>query len=506
MATETAAAPHSHSLLRAIKDRAIDALGGPARFQVILVMAAVLGLDAADKGALSAVSDQLKTAFGIGNVEIGLLLAVVSFVGAVATLPMGVLADRVRRRVVLMTAVAAWAGAMVASGLAASYWFLLICRLALGAVTAAAWPCIASMTGDFFPARERAPIFGLILSGELIGAGFGFVLAGEASTLLDWRWAFYAMALPSLVLVWVIWRYLPEPDRGTQNWLEIGEQDPEAASGPRRGTAKSRTGDRDGGELTAVYKKVLDADVAPRPELIVREDPTRWGLLRTLGYLLRIPSYRLLIVASMLAYFFFSGMRGFAMIYFTGHFGLSRWLVTLLVIVVGGGAIVGLIGGGRISRLLADRGRINARVVVPAFALFLSIPLLAVGIWTTSLWLGLVALTLGAMALAAALAPIDAARLDIVHPRMWGRGEAGRMSIRSVFEGAAPLLFGAVSRWLGGGDSGLMWTLLIMLIPTASAGFFVLPVRRAYLRDVATAAESVKATANASPPRDDRRM
>ena len=68
-----------------------------------------------------------------------------------------------------------------------------------------------------------------------------------------------------------------------------------------------------------------------------------------------------------------------------------------------------------------------------------------------------------------------------------------------MFEGAAPLLFGAVSRWLGGGDTALMWTFLIMLIPTASAGFFVWPVRRAYPRDVATTAESVKAVANDKP-------
>jgi predicted MFS family arabinose efflux permease len=507
MATETAAAPQSHSFLHAIKDRLVDALGGPARFQVILVMAAVLGLDSADKGTVSAVSDQLKQAFGIGNIGIGLLLAVVSFVGAIATLPMGVLADRVRRRVVLMIAVATWAAAMVACGIATSYWFLLLCRLALGAVTAAAWPCIASMTGDFFPARERPSIFGLILSGELIGAGVGFVISGEVSTLLNWRWAFHAMALPSIVLVWVIWRYLPEPDRGTQHWLEVGEQDPEAASGPDRGTASKAEGN--GGaadELTAVEKKALRANYAPRLEMIVREDPTRWGLRRTLSYLLRIPSYRLLIIASMLAYFFFSGMRGFAMIYFTEHFSLSRWLVTLLVIVVGAGAMVGLIVGGRLSGRLLDRGRIEGRITVPAIALFLSIPLLALGIWTTNVWIGLAALTAGAGSLAAALAPIDAARLDIVHPRMWGRAEAGRMTIRSVFEGAAPLLFGAVSRWLGGGDSGLMWAFLIMLIPTASAGFFVLPVRRAYPRDVATAAESVKAIANEKQHRDNRRV
>jgi hypothetical protein len=45
-----------------------------------------------------------------------------------------------------------------------------------------------------------------------------------------------------------------------------------------------------------------------------------------------------------------------------------------------------------------------------------------------------------------------------------------------------------------------------MLIPTASAGFFVLPVRRAYPRDVATAAESVKAIANEKQHRDNRRV
>jgi predicted MFS family arabinose efflux permease len=242
MATETATAGRSESFLHLFKERLADALGGPARFQVILVMAAVLGLDAADKGALSAVSDQLKKAFHIGNIEIGLLLAVVSFVGAVATLPMGVLADRVQRRVVLMIAVATWAAAMAACGIATSYIFLLVSRLALGAVTAAAWPCIASMTGDFFPARERASNFGLILSGEMIGAGFGFVVAGEVSTLLDWRWGFFAMALPSLVLVWVIWRYLPEPDRGTQHRLEVGEEEPEAASGPDRAPRRKGRG------------------------------------------------------------------------------------------------------------------------------------------------------------------------------------------------------------------------------------------------------------------------
>ena len=133
-------------------------------------------------------------------------------------------------------------------------------------------------------------------------------------------------------------------------------------------------------------------------------------------------------------------------------------------------------------------------LIVPAVALFVSVPLLGIGFWTTGVWLGLVLMMLGAAAMAAALSPIDAARLDIVHPRLWGRGEAGRMAVRSVFEGGAPLLFGAVSGWLGGGDSGLTWTFLLTLLPLCLAGGFVIPGRRTYPRDVATAAASVDAT------------
>ena len=50
-------------LVKATKNRALDIAGGPARLQVILVLAAVLGLDTAQLGTLSAVSDLLKKIF-----------------------------------------------------------------------------------------------------------------------------------------------------------------------------------------------------------------------------------------------------------------------------------------------------------------------------------------------------------------------------------------------------------------------------------------------------------
>jgi len=165
------------------------------------------------------------------------------------------------------------------------------------------------------------------------------------------------------------------------------------------------------------------------------------------------------------------------------------------------GALIGVVAGGHFSEWLRRRGRIDARILVPAVALFLSVPFLGGGIWTANPWLGTALMTLGAAMLAAAIAPIDAARLDIIHPRMWGRGESGRMALRLAFEGSAPLLFGAMSGWLGGGEKGLMLTFLLMLTPMLMASLVAVPARRTYPRGVATAAASVEATAGAPRPR-----
>lgn len=494
--SESAAGSLVGELVSEVEAKAVEAAGGPARFQVLLVLATILALNTADQGVVSAVADQLKSAFRLDNTAFGLLLSVVYFAGAFATFSMGALADRVRRKTVLIVVTVLWTAAMVLSGVAGSYLFLLLTRLFLGAVTAAAWPCVASLTGDFFPGDERAGIYGRILAGELVGAGMGFFISGEIATLLGWRWSFFAMALISAALAGAIWRFLPEPERGTQNWLTVGETDPYAASRPADDGSAEDAGKDDAGdaEQSATAQKIVrQSHAKPREELVLREDPTDRGWIWTIRYCLSIPSYRLLILASALAYFYFAGASAFGMLYFSGHYGLPHSIVSVLVFVIGIGALAGVVAGGYLSERLLDRGMPNARVIVPGLALLLSVPLFGLGLWTRSAWLGVLLMTLAAAALSAGVAPIDAARQDILHPRLWGRGEAGRMIVRSLFEAAAPLVFGLLSGWFGGGDRGLMWTFIVMLVSMIAAGALMVPGRKTYLPDVATAAASVKA-------------
>jgi len=96
-----------------------------------------------------------------------------------------------------------------------------------------------------------------------------------------------------------------------------------------------------------------------------------------------------------------------------------------------------------------------------------------------------------AFALSAQNPPLDAARLDIMPPLLWGRAEAVRTLLRSLAMALAPLLFGAVSDHVfGGGRSGLQWTFVVMILPLGASSWLLFKGLRTYPADVANAAAS----------------
>src|SRR5207244_11049902 len=115
-------------------------------------------------------------------------------------------------------------------------------------------------------------------------------------------------------------------------------------------------------------------------------------------------------------------------------------------------------------------------------------------IFTRSAVTALPYITLAALALSAQNPPLDAARLDIMVPLLWGRAEGVRTFLRTTAQALAPLLFGAVSDYVfGGGRSGLQWTFAFMLLPLAARAYFLFNALRTYPRDVATASASARA-------------
>jgi MFS family permease len=458
------------------------ALGGRERTRVIVLLASVLAMASADAATVGASAIQLRHDLGINNTDVGLLVTVTSFVAAAATLPFGVLADRVNRTRMLGAAIVLWGAAMVWSATVPSFGHLLLARVFLGAVTAAAGPVVASLVGDWFHSSERGRIYGYIISGELIGAAIGFAVTGGIATL-SWRAAFVILALPAFVLAWLVF-HLPEPARGGRTPLLSDREPPPVDSG-----------DEGDARHTDAQRLAREHGIEPDPKLVLSEDPTRLNIIAAARYVLSIKTNVALILASACGYYFLSGVQTFGVEFVTKQYDIVQALSTLVLLVVGAAGVVGVIAGGSLGDALLHRGYLNGRILVSAIAATLAVVLFLPAIFTQSPLTALPYISFASLALAAQNPPLDAARLDIVHPLLWGRAEAVRTFVRTIAMAFAPLLFGAVSDYVfGGGRSGLQWTFAVMLLPLAASAFFLFKALGTYPRDVASASAAAAHT------------
>ncbi|MFD2764887.1 MFS transporter [Micromonospora eburnea] len=458
--------------------------GGPEAVRAVILLALVLSLNGADVGTVGAAAMQLEAGLGIDHARLGLLATASSGVGVLAVVPLGVLADRTNRVRLLVITVALWAVAMVAGGLAPNYWWLLGTRLLLGAAVAASGPVVVSLIGDLIPPAERATVLGWILTGEIVGAGFGLLAGGELAATISWRAAFFLLGVASAGLAVALWRLLREPARGGAAW----PSSPRGGAEPDRPSPRRPSADR----ARAV---VSTHGIEPARGRVLREDPNQWSVQRAMLYLLSIPTNRLLILASATGYFFFAGLRTFVVVFATRHFGISQTAFGGPLLVIGAAALAGVVFSGRLADRALARGRVGVRVVVPAVGYVAAAIFFFPGVWLPSLVVALPLIALGAAALAAANPPLDAARLDIVPGQLWGRAESLRTVLRLVAEAGAPATFGWLADRLGGAAGqaagiGLRDTFLIMLGPLAANGLILFAARRVYPIDVATAAAS----------------
>jgi MFS family permease len=180
---------------------------------------------------------------------------------------------------------------------------------------------------------------------------------------------------------------------------------------------------------------------------------------------------------------------------------------------IGLGALVGVVVGGSLSDWLLHRGKVNSRIAVGGVAFVAAALLFLPGLLSYRLVISLPFFLLAGIAFAARNAPLDAARLDVMHHRLWGRAEGVRTLMRRVMVATAPVVFGALADSFGrtgtrlhgtygfaatASAHGLHITFLIFLVTLASGGLLTFAALRTYPRDVSTAVASEEATARAA--------
>ncbi|MES2885914.1 MAG: MFS transporter [Pseudomonadota bacterium] len=162
------------------------------------------------------VLEPIRKEFGLSDTMSGALGTAFILIYAVAGIPLGRLADRMKRTRILGAGVAAWSVATAASGMVSNFTGLLFARLAVGVGEATCAPAGNSMIGDLYPSHRRARALGLFMLGLPLGSLACFALGGWIAQTYGWRAAFFIAAAPGLIVAVLAWR-LTEPERGVQD-------------------------------------------------------------------------------------------------------------------------------------------------------------------------------------------------------------------------------------------------------------------------------------------------
>ncbi|MEU6154017.1 MFS transporter [Actinosynnema sp. NPDC047251] len=197
---------------------------------ICLLAVPLVVMEQLSREATNTLAPDIRDAFGISD---ALLVALAGFAGVALTLgglPMAWLADRVRRKHLVVASASVGALSLVGAGLAQNTWQLFVAYTFTGLAAAYSNPVFGSLISDAYPVGGRGRVFSLQAMATPLGQAIGPVLAGAISGVAGdgdqaWRWAYLALAAPYAVLAVTAALFLKEPERGQADRLGLSEED-----------------------------------------------------------------------------------------------------------------------------------------------------------------------------------------------------------------------------------------------------------------------------------------
>ena len=195
---------------------------------VLLVVCGVINY--MDRATLSVANEFIRADLDLTMVEMGWLLSAFSWSYAICQLPVGALVDKIGPRWLLGIGLVMWSLAQAAGGLASTFVFFLIARIALGIGEAPQFPAAARVVSNWFPPMSRGTPTGIYNSASPLGVALAPLCLAPLIAATSWHWAFFVTGAMGLVAA-VIWISLyRDPVREQLSADERAYLDPGAAS------------------------------------------------------------------------------------------------------------------------------------------------------------------------------------------------------------------------------------------------------------------------------------
>jgi len=307
---------------------------------LIAILTSIAALNYCDRLAIAAVFPLLRSDLGASDVMLGTIASAFLWSYAIGSPFVGWIADHISRTRMVVISLIAWSLVTMATGLANSASQLIVIRVLLGLAECAYIPAAVGLLADHHGSRQRGRAISIHTAGLGIGAVAGSTLAGFLGQRYGWRSTFLILGAAGILLSFV----------------------------------------------ATIVLRGKDQPVSRTSSIAMQEAPETGGILRAL---LRVPSYWVLLVQSMILSVGIWLFLNWLPLYFTESFGMSLasagfYGAALLEFPL----LFGVVAGGYISDAVARRSSAGRMLVQMICYVIASVLLL---VFTTNSTFALVA-------------------------------------------------------------------------------------------------------------------
>jgi predicted MFS family arabinose efflux permease len=399
------------------------------RAYTLVILVIVYTFNFIDRQIVGILAVPIKADLGLSDTQLGLMggLAFALFYTGLG-IPVAMLADRFSRTWIMTGALTIWSAMTAACGLANNFWQLFLARLGVGVGEAGGVAPAYSLISDLFPPNQRARALSIYSFGIPIGSALGIVFGGVIASLIDWRFAFFAVGIAGIVLAPIFRLTVKEPERGGFD---------------RR-----------------------------------RDDARPPALSEILRALAGKPSFWFISLGASC-----SSMMGYGLFFWLPSFFVRSYGLTLLdaslffgaILLIGG--LAGIWAGGWLGDRFGQVRR-SRYITIPALAFLLTVPFYLLGILSPTLVLTFFVLMVPTALGLAWLGPVISAIQHLVRPDMRATASAVFLFINNLIGiGVGTWAIGALSDGLQTrfGEESLRYSIL------AGTGFYVLAATLFYV-------------------------
>ncbi len=181
---------------------------------VAVVLTVCYTLSFIDRQILGLLVTPIKQELGISDTRIGLLQGLAfGLFYTMLGLPMGRLADRGSRRLLVVLGIVGWSIMTALCAGARTFSTLFLARMGVGIGESTLSPAAFSLLSDYFPRQRLATALSIFSMGIFFGSGLALILGGLViGAVGSWRLTFVIVGLPGL-LVALLALTIKEPPR-----------------------------------------------------------------------------------------------------------------------------------------------------------------------------------------------------------------------------------------------------------------------------------------------------